>query len=186
MLAPWKKSYDKSRQHIKKQRYHFANKGLYVKTRFFPVVTYRWKSWTIKKAECWRIDAFELWCWRRLLRVPRTAWRLNQSILKKINPEYSLEKTDAEVPIFWPLHAKSRLIGKDPDAGKDWRQEKKVTTENVMVGWHHWLNGHNFEQTLGDGEGQESLECWGPSVCKESDTTEWLNNNRCLFLGRPD
>ena len=90
MLAPWKKSYDKPRQHIKKQRHYFANKDL-VKAMVFPVVTYGCESWTIKKAECRRIDAFELWCWRRLLRVSWTTRSSNQSILKEINPEYSLE-----------------------------------------------------------------------------------------------
>ena len=93
-----------------------------VKTMVFPVVIYECESWTIKKAERRRIDAFELWCWcwRRLLRVPWTARRSNQSILKEINPEYSLEGLiDAEAPILWPLDAKSRLIRKDPDAGKD-------------------------------------------------------------------
>ena len=90
MLAPWKKSYDQPRQHIKKQRHYFANKGL-VKATVFPIVMYGCESWTITKAECWRIDAFELWCWKRLLRVPWTARRSNQSILKEIIPEYSLE-----------------------------------------------------------------------------------------------
>ena len=89
MLAPWKKSYDQPRQHIKKQ--YFANKGPSSQSYGFPVVMYGCESWTIKKAECWRIDVFELWCWRRLLRVPWTARRSNQSILKEISPEYSFE-----------------------------------------------------------------------------------------------
>ena len=89
-LAPWKKSYDQPRQHIKKQRHYFANKGCLVKAMIFPVVIYGCESWTIKKAECQRIDAFELWCWRRLLRVPWIARRSNKSILKEISPEYSL------------------------------------------------------------------------------------------------
>ena len=91
MLAPWKKSYDPPRQHIKKQRYYVANKVSLVKAMVFPAVMYGCESWTIKKAEHQRIDAFELWCWRRLLRVPWAARRSNQSILKKISPEYSLE-----------------------------------------------------------------------------------------------
>ena len=89
-LAHWKKSNDKPRQHVKKQRHYFATKVHLVKAMVVPVM-YGCKSWTIKKAECQRIDAFELWCWRRLLRVPWTARRSNQSILKEINPEYSLE-----------------------------------------------------------------------------------------------
>ena len=91
MLAPWKESYDQPRQHIKKQRHYFATKVCLVKAMFFPVVMYGCESWTIKKAECWRIHAFELWFWRRLLRVPWTARRSNQSISKEISPEYALE-----------------------------------------------------------------------------------------------
>ena len=91
MPAPWKKSYDQPRERIKKQRYYFANKGLSSQSYGFPVVMYRCESWTVKKAEHWRIDAFELWCWRKLLRVPWTARRSNQSILKEISPEYSLD-----------------------------------------------------------------------------------------------
>ena len=132
-------------------------------------------SHTIKKAEHWRIDAFELWCWRRHLRVPWTARRSNQSILKEISPEYSLEGTDAEAPILWPPDAKNWLIEKDPDAGKDWRLEEKQTTEDDMVGWHHRLDGDEFEQTLGVGDGQGSLACCSPWSRKESDMTEQLN-----------
>ena len=86
----------------------------------FPVVMYKYESWTIEKAECRIIDAFELWCWRRLLRDPRTAKRSNQSILKEINHEYSMEGLlVTEAAILWPPNVKSQLIGKDPDAGKD-------------------------------------------------------------------
>ena len=94
-----------------------------VKAMVFPVVMYRCEGWTIKKTEHWRIDAFELWCWRKLLRVLWTARRSNQSILKEINPEYSLEglMLKLKLPILWPPDAKSWLICKDPDAGKDWR-----------------------------------------------------------------
>ena len=91
MLTPWKESYDQPRQHIKKQRHYFANKVRLVKAMVLPVVMHGCESWTIKKAECQRIDAFELWCWRRLLRVPWTARRSNQSILKEISPGCSLE-----------------------------------------------------------------------------------------------
>ena len=91
MLTPWEKNYDQPIQYIKKQRQYFANKVHLVKAMVFPVVMYGCEIWTIKKAECWRIDAFELWYWRRLLRVASTARRSNQSILKEISPEYSLE-----------------------------------------------------------------------------------------------
>ena len=117
-----------------------------VKARVFPVVVYGCKSWTIKKAERWKIDVFKSWCWRRLLRVPWTARRSNQSILKEMSGEYSLEglMLKLKLPIFWPLDVKNWLIGKDPDGGKDWRKEKG-TTEDEMVGWHHRLNGYEFE-----------------------------------------
>ena len=110
-----------------------------VKAMVFPVVTYGCDSWTVKKAECRRIDAFELWRWRRLLRVPWTAKRSNQSILKEISPGCSLEKlmVKLKLPILWPPHGKSWLIGKDPDAGRDWGHEEKGMTEDEMAGWHH-------------------------------------------------
>ena len=85
---------------------------------------------------------------------------------------------EAEAPILWPPDANSLFTGKDPDAGKDWRREEKGMTEDKMVGWHHWLNGHESEQAPGDSEGQEGLECCSPWGCKESDMTEWLNNNK--------
>ena len=91
MLTPWKESYNQHWQHIKKQRHYFAIKVHLVKAIFSPVVMYGCESWTIKKAECWRTDAFELWCWRRFLRVPWTARRSNHSILEKISPGCSLE-----------------------------------------------------------------------------------------------
>ena len=152
----------------------------------FPVVMYGCESWTVKKTERCRIDAFELWCWRRLLRVPWTARRSNQSIQKEISPGCSLEGLDAkaETPVLWPPHAKSWLIGKDSDVGRDWGQEEKGTTEDEMVEWHHQLNGHEFEQYLGDSEGHGSLVCCSPLSSKNSDTTEWLNNNNatCKIL----
>ena len=113
-----------------------------VKAMVFPVVMYGCESWTVKKAESRRIDAFELWCWRRLLRVPWTARRSNQSILKEISPGISLEGMMLKL---WPPHAKSWLIGKDSDAGRDWGQEEKGMTEDEMAGWHDWLDGHEFE-----------------------------------------
>ena len=142
-----------------------------VKAMVFPVVMYGCKSWTIKKAEHRRIDAFELWCWEGPLDC------------KEIQPVHSkgdwswvfTGRTDAkaETPILWPPDVKSWLTGKDSDAGRDWGQEGKGMTE--MAGWHHWLDGHESEWTLGVGDGQGGLVCgysWGH---KESDTTEQLN-----------
>ena len=98
-----------------------------------------------------------------------------------------IERTDAEAetPILWPLDAKNSLIGKDPDAGKDWRREEKGTTEDDMVGWHHWLDGHEFELTPGVGDGQGSLACAVPWGCKELDTTErlnWTATYICIYI----
>ena len=136
---------------------------------------YGCESWTIKKAQHQRIDTFELWCWRRLLRVPWTARRSNQSILKEISPECSLEGLMFKLKCQYFGHPiQSWLIWKDPDAGKDWGQEKG-TTEDEMVGWHRWLNGHEFEWTPGVGDGQGGLVCCSPWGRKESDTTERLN-----------
>ena len=116
-----------------------------VKAMVFPVVMYGCESWTVKKAECRRIDAFELWCWRRLLRVPWTARRSNQSILKEISPGCSVEGLMLKLKLQYFGHLMQRLIGKDPDAGRDWGQEEKGTTEDEMAGWHHRLDGHKFE-----------------------------------------
>ena len=109
----------------------------------------------------------------------------NLSINPKGNQSWIfIGRTDAEAetPKLWPPDAKKRLIWKDPDVGKDWRQEEKGTTEDEMVGWHHQLNGHEFQQALGDGEGQGSLSCWSPWGLKELDTTELLNNNKVTLL----
>ena len=158
----------------------FLTKVPMVKAMVFPVVMYRCESWTIKKAECWRIDVIKLWCWRKLLRVPWDCKEI-QPVNPKGNPSWIvIGRTDAEaeVTILWLPDAKSQLIRKDPDAGKDWWQEKGVT-EDEVVGWNHWLNGLKFEQTPEDTEGQGSLVCcslWGHKELG-SLTTEWLNNN---------
>ena len=132
-----------------------------VKAMVFPVVMGGCESWTVKKAECQRIAAFELWCWRRLLRVPWTGRRSNQSILKEISPGISLEgmMLKLKLPALWPPHAKSWLIGKDSDAGRDWGQEEKGTTEDETAGWHHRLDGRESEWTPGDGDEQGGLVC---------------------------
>ena len=143
----------------------FLTKVSKTKATVFPVVMYRCESWTIKKAECRRIDAFELCCWRRLLRVPWIARRFNQSILKEISPEHSLEGLMLKALILWPPDAKNWLIWKDLDAGKDWGQVEKGMSEDEMVGWHHQLNGYGFEQTPGDSKGQGSLACCSPWGC---------------------
>ena len=161
-----------------------------VKAMTFPVVMYGCESWTIKKAECWRIDAFELWCWRRHLRVPWPARRSNQSILKDQFWVF-IGRTDVEAktPILWSPDVKRWLIWKDPDAGKDWGQEEKGMTENEMVRWQHRLNGHGFRWTLGVGDGQGGLACCSSWDRKELDMTErlnwtiWLSPLQCRLYG---
>ena len=142
----------------------------------FPVVMYRCESWTTKKAERRRTDAFELWCWRSLLKSTLDCK------IKPVNPKGSqswifIGRTDdeAEAPLFWPPNVKNWLIRKDLDAGKDWRQEEKGTTEDEMSGRHHRLDGHEFKQDPGVGDGQGSPACCSPWGHKELDTTEWLN-----------
>ena len=147
-----------------------------VKAMVFPVVMYGCESWTVKKAERRRIDAFELWCWRRLLRIPGTAKRSNQSILKEINPGISLEVLMLKLKLQYFGHLMWRVDSLEKtDAGRDWRQEEKGTTEDEMAGWHYWLDGRESEWTRGDGDGQGGLECCDSWGRKESDTTEQLN-----------
>ena len=162
---------------LKSRNITLPTKAHIVKAMVFPVVMYGCESWTIKKAEHRRIDAFETWFWRRLLRVPWLARRSSQSILKEVNPEYVLEGllAEAKVPILWPPDVKSQLIGKGLDAEKEWQEKEKGAAENEMVRYHHWLNGHEFEQTMGD-SGQRSLACCTPWGHKESDTVLCLNN----------
>ena len=144
----------------------------------FPVVMYECESWTIKEAEHWRIDAFELWYWEKTLERSLDGKKIKPVSPKGNQPWLFIERTDVEAPILWPSDMKSWLNGKDPNAGKDWRQEGKGTTENEMVGWHYQLNGHEFEQTLGDSEGGGSLACSSPWGHKNMNSTKWLNNNK--------
>ena len=147
-------------------------------TMAFPVVMYGW----------WELDyeescALKNWCFwtvvlEKTLERPLDCKEIQPVHPKGNQPWMFIRRTEAEAPILRPPDAKSRLIRKDPDAGKDWGQEEKGTTEDEMVGWHHRLNGHEFEQALGDGEQQGSLESFSPWGHKESDMTEWLNNNK--------
>ena len=131
------------------------------------------ESWTIKKAERLRIDAFELWCWRRLLRVPWTARRSNQSILKEISPEYSLEGLMLKLQYFGHLMWRTDSFEKTLTLGKI--KGRRGRDEGEMLEWHPWLNGQEFEQAMGVGDGQGSLACCSPWGRKEWDRTEWLN-----------
>ena len=156
-----------------------------VKAMVFPVVTYGCESWTIEKAVCWRIDAFQLWCWRRLLRVPWIARRSNQSILKEISPKYSLKGLMLKLKLqyFGQLMRRTdSSLEKTLILGKVEGRRRRV--------WQRmrWLDGitnlmrHEFEQALGVGDGPGSLACSSPWGLKESDTTEWLNWTEIVFL----
>ena len=145
-----------------------------VKAMVFPVVMYEYESWTIKKA---KHQSFWTVVLEKTFESP-----LDSKKIKPVHPKGNqswifIGRTDAEAeaPTLWPLDVKNWLIWKDPDAGKDWRQEEKGTTEDETAGWHHRLDGHEFEQALGVGDGQGSLVCCSPQGHKESDTTEWLN-----------
>ena len=144
---------------------------------------YGCESWTIKKAKHQRTDAFELWCWRRL-ESPLDCKEIQPVHPKGNQSRIVIGRThaEAETPTLWPPDVKNWLTGKDPDAGKDWRQEKG-TTKDDMVGWHHWLNGHKFEQGPGVGDGQGILARCSPWGHNESDTTKPLNWNDRFWYG---
>ena len=150
---------------LKSRDISLPTKVCLVKAVVFPVPMYGCESWTIKKAEGRRIDAFELWCWRRFLRVPWTARRSNQSILKEISPEYSLEGLMLKLKLqsFGHLMGRTDSLEKTLMLGKiEGRRRRGQTTEDEMVGWHHQLNGHGFGWTLGVGDGQGGLVCCSP------------------------
>ena len=176
MFAPWKKSYDKPRQHVKKQRHCFTNKGpsrqSYWNSHWFSN-SHVW-MWELDHKESWALKNWRFWTavLGKTLESP-----LDCKAIKPVHPKGNQSwvfngttDVEAEAPILWPPDTKSWLIGKDPDAEKYWRWEEKGITEDEMAGWHYRLNGHEFEQAPGDDEGQGSLACYSPWSHKESDT----------------
>ena len=168
---------------LKSEDITLPTKFCLVKAMVFPAVMYGCERWTINKAEGRRIDVFELWCWRRLFESP-----LDCKEIQLVNPKGSQSSifigrrdAKAETPILWPPDAKNWLIWKDPDAEKDWRQEKG-TTEDKMVGWHHRLNRHEFEESPGISDRQGGLVCCRPWAHKGLDTTEQLNWTELLKI----
>ena len=180
-----KESYDQPRQHIKKQRHYFASKGL--SSQGYGLSSSHVWMWELDCKESW---AVKNWCFWTVLLEKTLESPLDCKEIQPVHPKGNqssifIGRTDieAEVPILWPPDVKRWLIRKDPYSRKDWRQEAKGTTEDKMVEWHHRLNGYEFEQALGDGEGQGSLACCSPWGRKESDTTEWLNNEHTNLGG---
>ena len=172
-LAPWKKSYDQPRQHIKMQRHYFANKGPSSQNYGFSS-SHAW-VWELDHKVGWAPKNRHFWTvvLEKTLESP-----LESKEIKLVNPKGNqswifIGRTDAEAeaPILWPPDAKSWLIEKNPGAGENWGQEEKGATEDEMVGWHHWLNGHEFELIQGDSDGQRSLACYTPWGHKDFDTT---------------
>ena len=162
-----------------------------VKAMVFPVIIYGWESWIIKKVEYQRIGAFDLWCWRTFIRVPWAASRSNQSILKEINCEYSLEGSMLKLKLqyFGYLMWRAESLAKPLMLEKNWKQEEMGVTEDEMIGWYYWLNGYEFEQSLENSEEQGILACWSPwghkrRICLSEWTTKGLEDiNLKLILG---
>ena len=176
MLALWKKSYSQLRQHIKQQRHYFADKGLSSQSYGFSNSHVR--MWELDHNEGW---VPKNWCFWTVVPEKTLNSRLDGKEIKSVNPKGNQSwifigriDAEAETPILWPLEAKNWLIGKDPDSGKDWRREKG-TTEDEMVGWHHRLHGHEFEQVSEVHDGQGRLARYSPWGRKELDITEQLN-----------
>ena len=174
----WKKRYNQPRQHIKKQRHYFANKGPSSQSYGFSS-SHVW-MWELDCEEGW---SPKNWCFWTVVLEKTLKSPLDCKEIQPVHPKGNqswiftgMTDAEAETPILWPLDAGNWLIGKDPYAGKDWRQEKGMT-EDEMVGWHHRLDGHEFEQALGVGDGQGGLACCSPCGRKESDSdwTESLN-----------
>ena len=181
--APWKKSYDQPRQHIKKQKHYFANKVSSNQSYGFSS-SHVW-MWELDYKENW---APKNWCFWAVVLEKTLESPLDCKEIQPVHPKGNqswifIGRTDAEAetPKLWPTEVKSQLTGKDPDAGNNWRGEEKGTTEDEVVGWHHWLKGHEFKWTPGD-DGQGDLACCSPWGHKELDTTDWTELNQTTVV----
>ena len=177
MLPSWKESYDKHRLYWKTEISLCWHKVHIIKSMIFLVVVYRCESWTMKKADCQRIDGFWTVVLKKTLESPL------ECKIKPVNPKGNKPwiftgriDAEADAPILWPPDAKSRFIGKDPDPGKDWRQKEKGPAEDEIVRWHHWVKGHEFEQIVGDSGGQRSLSMRSQSQTWLRDRTTKITN----------
>ena len=184
MQATWKESYNKPRQHIKKQRHHFVNKGSYSQSYDF----------SSSHIEMWELDhkegrAPKSWCFPTVVLGKTLESPLDSKKIKPVNPKSNqpwifIGRTDAEAeaPILWSPDVKSHLTGKDPDSGNDWGQEEKGAAEDEMVRWHHWLNGHESEQTLGDSEDREAWCATAHGVAKsQTQQSGWTTSFKFVW-----
>ena len=176
------------RQHTEKQRHYFADKGLSSQGYGFSS-SHVW-MWELDHKESW---ALKNWCFWTVVLEKTLESPLDCKEIKPVHPKgnqfwifIGWTGAEAKIPIIWPPDVKKWLTGKAPDAGKDWRKEEKGTSEDDMVGWHHWLDGHEFEEALGAGDGQGSLACCSPWGCKESDTTERLTHTHITLIGESE
>ena len=183
MFAPWKKRYDQPRQPIKKQRHYFAYKGL--SSQSYDFSSSQVRMWQLDHKESWAPKNWFFWIvvLENTLENPLDSKEIKQVSLKRNQPLIFIGRADAETSILWPPDAKNWHIEKGPNAGKDWGQEEKWATEDEMGWMASPLNGHEFEQTLGDGEEQGSLVCCSPWGYKQLDMTQWLKNNSYRNLG---
>ena len=181
MIASWQESYDNPRQCVKKAKTSLCHQNLY--SQGYGLSSSLVQMWELDYKEGW---VPKKWCFRTAGLEMTLESPLENKEIKPVNPQGSqpwilFGRTDAEAPVLWPPDENSQLIGKDPDAGKDWRQKEKRATEDEMVRWHHWFSGHELGQTLGDGEGQESLASCSLWCLEESDTT-WLQNKNSWWI----
>ena len=181
---PLEGNYDQPRQYIKKQRHYFANKGQ--SSQGYGFSSGHIRMWELDCEGSW---APKNWCFWTVVLVKTLESPLDCKEIQQVHSEgdqswvfFGRNDAKTETPVLWPPHAKSWLIGKDSDAGRDWGQEEKGTTEDEMAGWHHWLDGRESEWTPGVGDGQGGLACWDSWGCKESDTTKRLNWSEMIWI----